>query len=445
MPSEPQPEPRRVVDDTGVEFVLGKKIARGGQGTVFRVDGHPGYAIKLLDRPEDLERIAAVRRLPLDGLSVAAPLTLIRNGATGYLMPLASDMKPIREPYLPREIGARETNAAWYRQTGGLRRRLAIAANMARSVAALHERGLAYVDLNPGNVMVSDDPNRTETWLIDTDNLTSRSAPKWDILGFPGYVAPERKLRKAPPSTLADTYILAVHVFRLLVLRYPLEGAAADSMDGDEARERMDRGDLAYVGDPQDRSNQLPPRSFPAGLFPLVMSGRMRVLSERTFGDGRLEPVKRPGSARWRDVLFNALDNTIDCPDNCGWTYFRLLKSCPNCGAITQGSAVVTVYSIADEQPLAARDSLVASTSLATAILPRHVWGRHDQADPVVTFCPVRGGFEVEAHDEARVTDGTGRDVSRIPRPTGTEGYRVRLDVPGRPTRLLAIRSVLPV
>ena len=199
MPSEPL----RVIDDTGVEFVLGKRIARGGQGTVFRVEGHPGYAIKLLDRPEDLERIAAVRRLPLDGLSVAAPLTLIHTGGTGYLMPLASDMKPIREPYLPREFGARETNAAWYRQTGGLRRRLAIAANMARSVAALHERGLAYVDLNPGNVMVSDDLNRTETWLIDTDNLTSRSAPRWDILGFPGYVAPERKLRKAPPSTLA--------------------------------------------------------------------------------------------------------------------------------------------------------------------------------------------------------------------------------------------------
>ena len=156
--------------------------------------------------------------------SVAAPLTLIHTGGTGYLMPLASDMKPIREPYLPREFGARETNAAWYRQTGGLRRRLAIAANMARSVAALHERGLAYVDLNPGNVMVSDDLNRTETWLIDTDNLTSRSAPKWDILGFPGYVAPERKLRKAPPSTLADTYILAIHVFRLLVLRLSPRG-----------------------------------------------------------------------------------------------------------------------------------------------------------------------------------------------------------------------------
>ena len=110
MPSEPEHEPRRVVDETGVEFVLGQEIAKGGQGTVFRVEGHPGYAIKLLSRPGDLDRIAAVRRLPLDGLPVAAPLTLIRTGGTGYLMPLASDMRPIKEPYLPREFGPRETN-----------------------------------------------------------------------------------------------------------------------------------------------------------------------------------------------------------------------------------------------------------------------------------------------------------------------------------------------
>ena len=435
----------RVTDDAGVEFVLGQKIAEGAQGAVFRVEGHPGYAIKLLDRPEDLYRIAAVRRLPLEGLSVAAPLTLIRTGGTGYLMRLASDMTPIREPYLPREFGARETNANWYRQTGGLRRRLAIAANMARSIAALHERGLAYVDLNPNNVMVSDDLSRVETWLIDTDNLTSRSNPKWDILGFPGYAAPERTRRNAPPSTLADTYILAIHVFRLLVLRHPLEGVAADSFDGDGARERMDRGDFAYVDDPQDQSNQLPPRSFPAGIFPLVMSGRMRRLSEQTFTDGRLEPAKRPGSARWRDVLFSALDNVVDCPNNCGWTYFRLQKNCPNCGTITAATALITVHSAANEHRLAARDSLVAASSHETAIVPRHLWGRYDQPDPVVTFRPVRGGFEIDAHDEARVTDGTGKTVSKIPRPTGADVYRVRLDAPGRPARLLAVRSVQPI
>lgn len=440
MPSEQQ----RVTDEAGVEFTLGAKIAGGAQGSVYRVAGHPEYAIKLLNQPADLEKIAAVRRLPLDGLPVAAPITLIRQGGHGYLMRLASDMTPIREPYLPREFGPLETTAAWYLGTGGLKRRLAIAANMADGIAALHERGLAYVDLNPNNVMVSDDYGRTETWLIDTDNLTSRGDPNGDILGFPGYAAPERLTRYSPPSTLADTYILAIHVFRLLVLRHPLEGVAADALDGDTARDLWDRGELAYVGDPNDDSNHIAPRSFPAGIFPIVMSGRMNQLAERTFTAGRLDPTKRPGSARWREVLFSALDNVIECASGCGWTYFRLRNACPNCGTPTPATTVVTVYSALDDKPLTARDSFVASAYRDTSVMPRHLWGRYDQLDPVVTFRPESDGLEVMAHDDASVVDGSGKVIRKIPKLSGNKVYRVRLDVNERPSRFLAVRSVQP-
>ncbi len=439
MPSE-----HRVTDEAGVEFTLGTKIAGGAQGAVYRVSGHPEYAIKLLNRPEDLDKIAAVRRLPLDGLHVAAPITLIRQGRHGYLMRLASDMTPIREPYLPREFGPRETRASWYLSTGGLKRRLAIAANMADSIAALHERGLAYVDLNPNNVMVSDDQGRTETWLIDTDNLTSRSLPKWDLLGFPGYAAHERVTRHSPPSTLADTYILALHVFRLLVMRHPLEGIAADALDGDTAREMCDRGELPYVGDPDDGSNHLAPRTFPVALFPIVMSGRMSRLAERTFIAGKLDPTKRPGSARWREVLFSALDNVIECSSGCGWSYFRLQKACPNCGTPTPAATLVTVYSANEGSPLAARDSFVVNDFRDTSVMPRHLWGRYDQLDPVVTFRPESDGIEVRPHDDASVVDASGKIVRKIPKLNKSGVYRVRLDVNERPSRFLAVRSVQP-
>lgn len=437
-------EPKRVTDDAGVEFTLDAKLAEGAQGAVYRVASHPEYAIKLLTRPEYLDQIAEVRRLPLDGLAVAAPLTLIRTGGAGYLMRLASDMTPVREPYLPRVFGPRETNAEWYVTTGGLKRRLAIAANMAGSIAALHERGLAYVDLNPNNVMVSNDLTRTETWLIDTDNLTSRADPRWEILGFPGYAAPERAKRGSPPSTLADTYALAVHAFRMLVLRHPLEGAAADEVDGDTAQQLMDRGGLPYVADPVDQSNHLAPQTFPSGIFPLVMSGRMRVLAEQTFGAGRLDPTKRPGSARWRDVLSSALDNVIDCPNGCGWTYFRLQPKCPRCGTPTEATTLITVYPAADDEPLPARDTLVVNQNIDTAVMPRHLWGRFEQRDPVVIFRPVAGGFEVSAQDEAEVVDGSGKNVTKIPKPDGAKAYRIRLDVPGRLSRYLTVRSVQP-
>ena len=439
MPSEGS----RVTDETGVEFVLGQEIASGAQGAVFRVAGHPDYAIKILTRPEDLERIAAVRRLPLDGLPVAAPLTLINAGGSGYLMRLARDMKQLREPYLPQEFGPRRTGKDWYHQTGGLRRRLAIASAMAHALASMHERGLAYVDLNPGNVMVSDDLSRAETWLIDTDNLTSRSNPDWNIVGFPRYVAPERVRRRTPPSTLADAYILAIHVFRLLVLKHPLEGVATDEIDRETAWNQIDRGEFPYVVDPEDLSNRLPERSFSAAIFPLVMTRRMRDLAERTFTDGRLDPVRRPGAARWREVLFSALDNVIDCP-GCGWTYYRLKKNCPACRAVTGEVPLVTVYPVGGAQPLPARDSLVISPRAETPIFPRHVWGRYDQPDPVVTFRPTEDGFDIGVHDEARVTSSSGKDRSKVWRPAPGEAIRLRLEVPGRPARDLRVRSVIP-
>ena len=96
---------------------------------------------------------------------------------------------------------------------------------------------------------------------------------------------------------------------------------------------------------------------------------------------------------------------------------------------------LVTVYPAGGEQPLPARDSLVISPRAETPIFPRHVWGRYDQPDPVVTFRPTEDGFDIDAHDEARVTSSSGRDRSRVWRPAPGEAIRLRLSVPGRPAR----------
>lgn len=430
-----------VTDDSGVEFTLGTRIAEGGQGTVYRVERYPELAIKLLTRPSDLERIRSVRRLPLDDLPVAAPVTLIQRGGVGYVMRLASEMRPLSEPYLPREFGPRETNRLWYEQTGGLRRRLAIAANTADTLAALHALGLAYVDLNPNNVMVSEDLTRDVTWLIDCDNLTSMSVPDWDVLGFPGFLAPERAHR-APPSTLSDAYVLAVHVFKLLVLRHPMEGAAADALEGKEARFRMDRGELAYVADPDDDSNRLAPRLFSGGILPLVLSARLRKLCQQTFIAGRHSPASRPGAARWRESLFKALDNVVECAAGCGWTFYRLRGTCPSCGAVAAAPGVLSVYGGDFEQPLPERDAVVLSTSGVTHLLPRHLWGRYDEREPLIAFRPDGRGFAAEVRADAGLTDGAGRPVNYFREPEPGRVTRARLDVPGRPSRTLALRTV---
>lgn len=436
MPSEP-PSVTHVVDETGVRFELGPHIAAGGQGTVYRVVGHPDYAIKLLTRRNDLHRVRTVRRLPLDGINLAGPITLIdSDDAVGYVMRLADDMTTLREAYLPDQF-ARQHAAGWYAATGGLRRRLAVAAAVADVLAALHARGLCYVDLNPYNAMVSKDPARSDTWLIDADNLTSLSRPEWTILGLKGYTAPERVVRHAPPSTLADAYALGVLVFSMLVLTHPLRGIASEDVDGNTADDLIDRGELPYVADADDQSNSLG-TSLASKFFPITLSGRMRSLAVDTFGPGLRNPVKRPGVARWRDVLHSALDNVVSCSAGCGWTYYRLHSTCPQCGAPSRPHDLLTVFGHGYEQPGAARDAFVLGGEHATVVLPRHLWGRYEEKTPVLSLHPSEEGYRIELAADAAVLDSEGRALSVLPRAPQT-GERAYLHTSARPIRELRI------
>lgn len=437
-------EATRVTDETGVEFSLGPSISAGGQGEVYRVLNHPDYAIKLLTRPDDLERIRIVRRLPLGDLDLAAPITVIQQPKyAGYVMRLAQDMETLDATYIPPRCAQLlpQQDPTWYRESGGLRRRLAIASRIADAIAGLHARGLCYVDLNPKNVMASTDVKRDATWLIDADNLTSTSAPVWSIIGLKGYTAPERSAHhQAPPSTLADAYSLGVLVFRLLLMTHPLAGVGTENLDGESAEDYIDRGLLTYVDDPEDVSNRLPARSLASKLFPLALSGRLQRLSRQTFGPGRLDPRARPGAARWREVLHTALDNVVDCPDDCGWTYYRLTEKCPNCNARTAPSTLLTIYGRGYEQPGAARDTLVVNAHRPTDVMPRQLWGRYGEREAVLTLRPARNGFDLDPATDVTVRALNGKAVSWLRPPKPGEVARLVLSAPDRPDRELGLR-----
>jgi DNA-binding helix-hairpin-helix protein with protein kinase domain len=428
----------RIVDDTGVDRVLGAMIADGTQGSVYRVQGHPDLAIKLLSRPDNVAQVRRVRRLPLDGLGLAVPTALVTVGGSGYLMPLAGDMQPVRWRYLPLEF-TEENTIAWFRETGGLRRRLGILAQVASTLAALHGRGLVYVDLHPDNIMVSDVVERFDTWLIDTDNLTSRAEPQWTIRGAHRYLAPERAMPDIAPSTYADVYAFAVHVFRMLTTRHPLEGRQIEGMPREEAWTRMDTGDVPYVEDPADRSNALPERGFATGLLGLVLTPEMRELLEQSFVVGKVEPFRRPTAAQWRDVLLEAFDRIIEC-SGCGWTHYASALRCPDCQAWVPVSTMLTVSNA--EDPQAPRRGLVLDQHHPTRVLPRHVWGRHAETEPVLVFTPVGGGYRLRPAEGVSVRSADGAAVVELPAPTGNEVTVFRFDVADRGARYLSVQAV---
>jgi hypothetical protein len=120
---------RQVTDLNGARHVLTRQIGRGGQGAVFEVKGgHLAAKIvfdSLASRREKLRnQLTQVKRLPLADLEIARPLEMLREPVLGYLMELLTGMQPLSALCHPPKSVA--SVKAWYFETGGLRRRLAL-------------------------------------------------------------------------------------------------------------------------------------------------------------------------------------------------------------------------------------------------------------------------------------------------------------------------------
>jgi len=323
-----------VITEHGNRLQLGERLGQGGQGTVFRVQG-ARKAVKILhargdaDRRRLRERIAQVQRLPIRELDICFPDEQLAPPGVGYVMEFAEDMAPLsRLLSVPQEIRTEgvESMLSWYVGSGGLRRRLRLLHRLADVLAVLHGKGVAYVDLSPGNVFVSEDPGYSEIRLIDPDNLRSANQMGGAVY-TPGYGAPELIRGERNPSSLSDAYAFAVTAFQVLSLAHPLLGdAVLNGPPEEETRALL--GEHPWVDDPNDTSN-----STSTGLpRQLILTEELRALFQKTFGQGRHDFQLRAGVASFRAALRNAMGATLECP-GCRWTFFAPFeKECPRCG-----------------------------------------------------------------------------------------------------------------
>lgn len=319
-----------VRDRKGTTYQLIQKIGRGGQGTVWRVKGG-NLAAKLLPRGSNSQRellsqrLAFVRRLDLQGLSIAKPLETLDPPYCGYVMQFLRDMMPVSRLF--SATGGQELTPAWYQGTGGVKRRLRLMASLARLMARIHARGLIYGDLSPENAFISESSAHNEVWLIDADNLDYQSQPSGSkrCPYTPGYGAPEVVNGTGCTTSLSDNYSFAILCFRVLSLVHPFLGDHVN--DGEpELEEAAFAGGIPWIEDPEhdlNRTGHGVPRQW-------VLSPRVRNLFERTFGDGRTDRTKRPSAAEWADTLEVAANSTLTCPKCSGSFYFNQ-RTCPYC------------------------------------------------------------------------------------------------------------------
>ncbi|MGK4591670.1 protein kinase domain-containing protein [Amycolatopsis sp. w19] len=396
-------------------------LGSGGEGIVFRTR-RGGFAVKLCnavgETPVEVdERLKRLRWLPLGGIPICRPLELLAPPHVGYVMELLEDMVALRVLCAPP--GDQE-DSIWYAAGGGLRRRLVLLAKCAHILATLHDRGIVYSDVSPGNVLVSSIAEHDQVWLVDADNLQTESSAVARRLGTRLYTAPELLRGTTGNTALSDVHSFATMAYEMLTTNHPLIG---DFVDEGPAEHEDDAalGLLPWIDHSTDGRNRTE-HGYPAEL---LLTRRLRELFRRTFEEGMADPAARPGAGEWADALHSAADRCVRCA-GCPHTFYAARERCPWCGHPRPRVLAVAVLEqlprLGDSSPVTIPDadlSLVLQEQQPLVVTARSAV-RH-AVDPTARLLRLAwdGGEEVEVRN-------VGRGVVRRVPPSGGEGRQLR-------------------
>lgn len=324
-----------VVDEAGIRHQLTAELAGGGQGMVWRTSAD-GVVVKITNDPRDevRERIRAVSRLDLGGLPVAAPRSLLAAPWSGYVMDLVTGVEAIG---LLGHVGqgglvgpaAEPSPVAWFGETGGVRRRLGVLASTFVVLSSLHARGLVYGDISGGNVLVSNNAERSRAYLVDTDNITVRGekgAPFWT----PPFGAPE--VMRSGSTTSSDAFSAMVLAYGLLTMANPFYGEVLDDMAPADLGNDVWANLAPYVNHPTDRTNDPVRQLDPSRVVPPRL---LQMLS--TVFCSPLD-LDRPSAASLAAAARSGLAALVTC--ECGWDGFVSDPACYACDQPRNAAAI---------------------------------------------------------------------------------------------------------
>lgn len=213
---------------SGESPVLGRQIARGGEGAIHEVVGRPDLVAKRYHQPPDAQATAKLRALValaprLRHCCVAWPRELLEEGGriSGFLMPRITGRHDLHRLSAPTA----RRNAF---PTADYRFLVATAANLARAVAQVHAAGHVIGDINDRFAMVGGDAT---VMLLDADSYQIET-------GAARFACNVAQLPFQPPELQGisswrglvrhrnhDCFGLAVLIFQLLFLnRHPFAG-----------------------------------------------------------------------------------------------------------------------------------------------------------------------------------------------------------------------------
>ena len=216
----PQPVIRRLGD-----YELLEEVARGGMGVVFRA------------RQVSLDRIVAIKVLRDAWLATPVQVKRFRAEAANAAKLKHPNIVAVHEVgeqggqnYFAMDL-IQGTNLAELTRDGPLppRRAAELVKKVAEAVQHAHQEGVLHRDVKPSNVILDaqGEPHVTDFGLARPMDDESSLTLTGQVLGTPGYIAPEQAKGGGTVGPAADIYGLGALLFHLLTGRAPFVGASA--------------------------------------------------------------------------------------------------------------------------------------------------------------------------------------------------------------------------
>lgn len=334
------------IDQNKKPVVIGRQVGRrGGEGSVFEANSHPGHVIKIYhDVPEETKgaKLWHLSQIANESLLkfAAWPKTLVWDGQNklrGFIMPMVQG-KEIHQLFGPKERFIEFPNARWDFL-------IRVARNCAAAFDEIHSRDVVVGDVNEGNILVKRDGTVS---LIDCDSYQVRHENGfiWTCdVGIALWTAPElqnqhfRGLHRRPNH---DLFGLAALIFKLLFMgRHPYAGIPLTPGEFD-LEQTISEYKYAFSDRAASYQMKPPPNCLPVGILPK----NYRDLFERAFGRGSERDGARPTAREWTTALDSLEKNTRSCSSDPSHRFPSHISSCPWCEISNSGGPnfFVTVH-----------------------------------------------------------------------------------------------------
>ncbi|XXX79603.1 protein kinase [Sorangium sp. So ce134] len=299
------------------KYRLLRRIGEGAMGVVWAAHNEATsreVALKLLVRPDPELRVRLLRE------ARACGAVSHRNIVDIY----DADETEDGDPFLVMPLLSGETLSSFLKRKHKLEVPEAsrIARDIARGLAAAHERGIIHRDLKPSNIFLHTEPGESNYVVKILDFGVSKVLTGPDqvrtatgiLIGSPAYMSPEQVRAQGEIDTRADLWALGVVMFEMLTSRRPIQGRAHELLRNvlqgeiptlSQMLRQIDPALDALVAQCLQRDRERRPRSaaeVAAALEPFV-SPPARPLSASSPGSSpdlpRYDVPQQPGRGSW--------------------------------------------------------------------------------------------------------------------------------------------------